>query len=127
MVLQRMQLSLTTKVNSALQTSLEQPTLAKNGCTVHSTIRASFFVVAHRYPSTAVPSCSRSEQLVSSPNRQRRGQKESPHPVVHVTTRLALSPSCAVELIKGLNAILTAVTQAKAQAERDLLPDKAVM
>jgi hypothetical protein len=29
-------------------TSLEQPTLAKNGCTVHSTIRASFSVVAHR-------------------------------------------------------------------------------
>ena len=55
------------------------------------------------------------------------GPKESPHHVVHVTTRLALSPSCAVELIKGLNAILTAVTQAKAQAERDLLPDKAVM
>jgi hypothetical protein len=38
MVLQRMQLSLTTKVNSALQTSLECATLAKNGCTVHSTI-----------------------------------------------------------------------------------------
>jgi hypothetical protein len=33
-----MQLSLTTKVNSALQTSLECATLAKNGCTVHSTI-----------------------------------------------------------------------------------------
>src|SRR6266481_4917272 len=41
MVLQRMQLSLTTKVNSALQTSLECATLAKNGCTVHSTIWSS--------------------------------------------------------------------------------------
>jgi hypothetical protein len=51
--------------------------------------------------------------------------KEGQHPVVHLTTRLALSPSCAIELIKGLNAILTAVTQA--QAQRDRLPDKAVM
>src|SRR5215831_15824898 len=32
MVLQRMQLSLTTKVNSALQTSIERATLAKNAC-----------------------------------------------------------------------------------------------
>jgi hypothetical protein len=53
--------------------------------------------------------------------------KEGHHSVIHVTTRLALSPSCAIELIKGLNAILSAVTQAQAQAQRDRLPDKAVM
>jgi hypothetical protein len=58
-----------------------------------------------------------------SPEKTDEGSKEGP--VVHVTTRLALSPSCAVELMKGLNAILTAITQA--QAPRDHLPDKNVM
>jgi hypothetical protein len=60
-----------------------------------------------------------------SPEKTDEGSKEGPNAVVHVTTRLALSPSCAVELMKGLNAILTAITQA--QAQRDQLPDKAVM
>ena len=39
-------------------------------------------------------------------------------PVVQVTHRLTLSPAAAIELIKGLNATLTALRQAQAQAQR---------
>ena len=38
--------------------------------------------------------------------------------VVQVTHRLTLSPAAAIELIKGLNATLTALRQAQAQAQR---------
>ena len=39
-------------------------------------------------------------------------------PVVQVTHRLTLSPAAAIELINGLNATLTALRQAQAQAQR---------
>jgi len=45
------------------------------------------------------------------------GPKPGQLPEVHVTHRLTLSPSAAVELINGLNTMLGALTQAQAQAE----------
>jgi hypothetical protein len=43
------------------------------------------------------------------------GPTPGQQPHIHVTHRLSLSPSAAVELINGLNTVLNAMTQAKAQ------------
>jgi hypothetical protein len=44
------------------------------------------------------------------------GPRPGTHPEVYITHRLALSPACTVELINGLNTILTALQTQQAQA-----------
>ena len=45
------------------------------------------------------------------PDRMDDAQQQTQQPVVHVTARLALSPSAAVELVNALTNILGAITK----------------
>lgn len=45
------------------------------------------------------------------------GPREGSQPAVYITHRLSLSPSAAVELINGLNTVLSALTQAQARTQ----------
>src|SRR5262245_9739833 len=45
------------------------------------------------------------------PDRMDDAPQQTQQPVVHVTARLALSPSAAVELVNALNNILGAITK----------------
>lgn len=45
------------------------------------------------------------------PDRMEDAPQQTQQPVVHVTARLALSPSAAVELVNALNNILGAITK----------------
>jgi hypothetical protein len=51
------------------------------------------------------------------PERTDEGPIQNQQPVIHVTHRLMLSPMAAMELIKGLNTTLTALMQAREQAQ----------
>ena len=60
------------------------------------------------------------------PKKAGDGSREDQLPTVHVTHRLTLSPSAAVELAKGLNTILKALEQAQAQAKKAAQEDPAL-
>jgi hypothetical protein len=47
------------------------------------------------------------------PEKTNEGPKPGQQLVVHITHRLTLSPSAAIELISSLNTVLTALTQAQ--------------
>ena len=51
--------------------------------------------------------------------------REGQHPVIYVTQRLTLAPSAAVELLNGLNAILTNLTKAAQAAQQKPAQTKA--
>ena|SRR5262252_2850736 len=49
------------------------------------------------------------------PERIDEAPQQSEQPIVHVTARLALSPSAAVELMNALNGVLGAITKRGAE------------
>jgi hypothetical protein len=56
--------------------------------------------------------------LRASLEKADEGPTQEQQPVIQITHRLTLSPTAAVELIKGLNATVTAIREAHAQAQR---------